>query len=62
MNRKSSYEASRDALKVVLFDEFIEVDTEELKGEQEMLAEYCIVKDSDDIILIILIPLFEESK
>lgn len=55
LDGKSTDQTLGDSLKVIVFDEFVEVDTEAFEGYQEMLAENHEVLDADDVILVVFV-------
>jgi hypothetical protein len=55
LDGKSTDQTLRYSLKVIVFDEFVEVDTEALKGYQEMFAENHEVLDADNIVLVVFV-------
>ena len=55
LDSKPPYEALRDSLEVVILNEFIKIDAQALKRNQEMLSEDAVVFDSDDVILVVFV-------
>ena len=55
LDSKPPYKALRDSLEVVILNEFIKIDAQALKRNQEMLSEYAVVFDSDDVILVVFV-------
>tara|TARA_B110000285_G_scaffold101267_1_gene115263 strand:+ start:283 stop:492 length:210 start_codon:yes stop_codon:yes gene_type:complete len=55
LDSKPPYKALRDSLEVVILNEFIKIDAQALKRNQEMLSEDAVVFDSDDVILVVFV-------
>lgn len=55
LDSKPPDQALRHALKVVVFDELVQVDAQAFKGYHQVLSEQDIVFHSDDIVLVVLV-------
>ena len=55
LNSKPSDQALWYSLEVVVLDEFIEIDAQALKGDDQVFPEEEVVFDSNDVILIIFV-------
>ena len=59
LNRESSYQRQGDALEVVVLDELVEVDREELEGDDQVVAEHAVVLDLDYVVLVVGVLLLQ---
>lgn len=55
LDGKPSDKILSDASEVVLFDELVEIETEEFEGDDEVLSEYQVVEHPDDVVLVLLV-------
>jgi hypothetical protein len=56
---KSPDQTQRDPLKVIIFDEFVEIDGEKLKRNNQVLSKHAVVFDSDDVVGVIGVVLLQ---
>ena len=59
LNGKSLYQVQTKSLKVVHFDKFVQIDTQEFKSEYEMLSKDELVKPSNYILFIFWVSLIQ---
>ena len=62
LDGKATDEANRDALKVVVLDEFVQVNTQQFENDAEMFPKQDVIFDSDDVVLVVAVVLFEKSQ
>lgn len=59
LDGKPANQRERHSFEVVVLDELVEVDGEQLEGNDEMLPEHAVVFDSDDVVRVIRVILFQ---
>ena len=58
LNGEAAYQRKGDALEVVVLDELVKIDREELERDYQVVAEYAVILDLDDVVLILgVLPL-----
>ena len=53
---KTSYQRKGHSLEVVVLDELIEVDREELKGDDQVRSEDAVVENLDNVVCVFWVP------
>lgn len=56
---KSPYQSQRNSLEAVVLNKLIEIDAQKLKGYDQMLSEYGIVFDTNDVVHIVRVVLLQ---
>lgn len=59
LNCKSSYKAQWNSIEVIVLDKLIEINTKQLKWDDQMFPEYAVVFDPYDIVYIIRVMFLE---